>query len=245
MQSRRDRIYASLPEPVSGYELNPEKGYFSVIIPEATTNLVTNPSVERASTTGYTDFSTVAFSSVSTWQAYGAYGLRVSPDDNVSGGFYYGPISLTAGVTYTASITIQGRAGHLYYIGFRTTAGAVLGTERSWRSNGYKQRIWVTYTETTSTTRRIYVYQEAVPGLDYWYADGLQVEAKSYPTTYCDGDQAGFVIGEIAYQWTGTSHASTSRRSSQTRSGGREMNLLDLGLRILAVIGLEIGRAHV
>ena len=80
MQSRRDRIYAALPQPVSGYELNPEKGLFSVIIPEATINLISNPSVEGALTTGYTAWGAgVGMASVATWQAFGTYGLQLTP----------------------------------------------------------------------------------------------------------------------------------------------------------------------
>lgn len=240
MISRRDRIYAGLPEPVTGYELNPEHGLFSVIIPEATTNLVTNPGFYGGVTTGYTAVAG-AIAAVATWQAHGAYGLRITPAASTESGVYYGTVSLTSGTTYTFSVTVQGEAGKLYYLYFGTTGGAVLGSKKPWLGTGHKQRISVTYTETSSTTRRVYLTRDAAyADTNYFYADGFQVEAKSYATTYTDGDQVGFVVNETPapYLWNGAPHASTSSRSAQTRSGGREMNLLDLGLRILAVIGL-------
>lgn len=236
--SRRERIYNQFPEPVSGYELSPEHGYFSVIIPEATTNLVTNPRREGGVTTGYTTLAGT-MTDVTIWQANGGHGLRLLPAVATESGFYYDGVALAAGTTYTASVTIQGEEGKIYYIWFASQAGALLGTKRKWISDGHKQRIWVTYPETAALTRRIYVTRDAqYSDQNVFYADGLQVEAKSYPTTYCDGDLKGFVLGEVAYQWNGTPQASTSTRSAQTRSGGREMNLLDLGIRVLAILGL-------
>lgn len=230
--------YSQLPEPVSGYELNPNHGLFSVIVPEATTNLVINPSVEFEVTTGYTAVAG-AMAATYEWQAYGACGLKLTPAVSTESGFYYGTVSLTATKTYTASVVIQGEAGKTYYIWFATTGGAALGTKRKWIGTGHKQRIWVTFTETSTTTRRIYVTRDAAyADQNLFYADGLQVEEKSYPTTYCDGDQTGFVTGQIAYWWNGSPRASTSSRSAQATAGGREYSLLDLGFRILSVMGL-------
>jgi hypothetical protein len=238
MQSRRDRIYNERPELVSGYELSPEKSYFSVIIPEATTNLVTNPSIGGGVTTGY---AAVGGAMVSTtdWQAYGAYGLKLTPAVSTESGFYFGTVALASGSVYTASIVFQGDPGKLYYLYFGSTAGAVMSTKKPFRANGRKQRISVTWTETAGASRRVYLVRDAqYTDQNVFYADGLQVEEKGYPTTYTDGDQKGFVVNQNAYLWTGTPHASASTRSAQTRSGGVEMNLLDLGLRISLIVGL-------
>lgn len=238
MTNRMDRLLQQYPDPLAGYELNPEQGFFSVIIPEATTNLITNPSVEGGVLTGYTGVGG-AIASTYDWQAHGAYGLKITPAISTESGFYFGTVGLAAGSTYTASITIQGEAGKTYYIYFATTGGALLGAKRPWIGTGHKQRIWVTYPETASLARRVYVTRDArYSDQNLFYADGLQVEAKSYPTTYCDGDQQGFLRGQIDYIWNGTPRASTSSRSVQSRAGGREVKLLDLGLRVLAIIGL-------
>lgn len=243
ISSRRQRVYNQFPDPVIGYELNPYYGNFSVIIPEATENLVTNPSVENAVTTNYTAYNG-AMAAIATWQAYGAYGLQLTPAVSTESGFYYGgttPITFTAGSTYTASVTIQGEEGKIYYIWVASTAGALIGSKRAWIGTGYKQRIWVTTWEPTGASRRIYVTRDGkYSDQNKFYADGLQVEAKSYPTTYCDGDMKGFLINEkpAPYLWSGLPGASKSTRSAQTRSGGREVNLLNLGLKVLTVVGL-------
>jgi hypothetical protein len=240
MPSRRDRIYASSPSPVSGYELNPVKGLFSVIIPEATTNLISNPSVEGAVTTGYAAVGGATVAAVSTWQAYGTYGLSITPVAATESGTIY-PIDLSSGITYTFSAVIQGEEGKIYYAWFADNTGALLGTKRKWIGTGHKQRVWVTYTEVANANRRVAITRDAAYNDTHvFYTDGWQVEAKSYPTTYCDGDQVGFLLNDSAYLWNGTPHSSTSTRSSQTRSGGREMNLLDLGFRVLAVMGLGL-----
>lgn len=238
MLSRANRIYFDYPDLVKGYELNTERGLFSVIIPEATTNLVTNPSMHGAVTTGYTAVGG-AMAAVATWQAYGAYGMRLTPAVSTESGLYYGTIALASGSTYTFSATVQGEAGKIYYIWFATSAGALLGSKQVWYGTGHKQRISVTYTETANASRRFYITRDAkYTDQNLFYADGFQVEEKSYPTTYCDGDQVGFVTGELAYYWNGTPRASTSTRSAQTRSGGKEVNLLNFGLHILAIVGL-------
>lgn len=236
--SRRERIYNALPDPVTGYELNPDFSPFTIIVPEDTVNLVTNPSVEGKVTTGYAAVGG-AMAADYGWQAYGACGLKLTPAVSTESGFYFGTVAMAAGSTYTASITIQGEAGKIYYIYFATTAGALLGSKRAWVGTGHKQRIFVTYAESSSTTRRIYVTRSAqYTDQHIFYADGLQVEEKPYPTTFVDGSLTGFVLNQVDFYWNGTPGASTSTRTAQTRAGGREVNILDFGFRVLAIVGL-------
>lgn len=242
MIMNRNDLYPLLPESVNGYELAPVRGYFSIIVPESTINLVINPSVEGGITTGYAAVGG-AMAAISTWQAYGQYGLQLTPAVSTESGFYFGTVALGAGTTYTASATIQGEAGKIYYIWIGSTAGALVGTKRAWIGTGHKQRIHVTTMEPTGASRRVYVTRDGkYTDQHLFYADGLQVEAKAYPTTYADGDQLGLVPAlpgsPAPYYWTGTRLASTSVRSAQTRAGGREMSLLEYGLKILVVLGL-------
>lgn len=62
------------------------------------------------------------------------------------------------------------------------------------------------------------------------YIDSVQFEAKAYPTTYCDGDQEGCY-------WTGTPHASQSKRPATERTGGRVWNFRDFGFDVIDTIG--------
>lgn len=240
MVSRMDRIYRELIDPVEGLDIDPEHGYLSVIVPEATTNLCTNPSFEYGVTTGWGAYNASDFAITYNWQAYGAAGAVITPNPSVKAGASYASVAMAAGTTYTASVTFQGEAGKIYYIEIAAAGPSTLAI-RSWVATGLKQRIWVTYTETASNNRWILVTRDAKYADDHpFYIDGLQVETKPYPTTYCDGDQIGFTLDERDYWWNGTPGASSSNRSAQTRAGGREMNLLSYGFRLITILGLGL-----
>lgn len=229
------RRLEAIPEAVGGYELG---DFWAVIDPVESTNLITNPSFELA-TTGYTAVSS-AIARVTTWQRRGAYGLRITPNAGAEAGVYFGTVSLTAGQQYAFSVDFQGDAGKTYNLYFATTGAARLATY-TFKASGDKQRISVTYAETSTTTRRLYLTRNSYSDTNVFYTDGWQLENKAYPTTYFDGDSTGFVPGERAYLWNGTRHASTSWRSAQTRSGGKEVRLKDVGFSFLAILGMGMG----
>jgi hypothetical protein len=98
-------------------------GYWSIIIPETTTNLVTNPSIED-DTTGYTAVggSAVRDSSVRRREVSS---LRITPTAGVNDGVYYGTVSLTSGQSYAFSVDINGteRTANLIQSTLRTQEG--------------------------------------------------------------------------------------------------------------------------
>jgi hypothetical protein len=98
---------------------------YKILQPEAVTNLVTNPSIETA-TTGYTAIAG-ALAQVATYQRRGVYSLEVTPAVGVADGAYYGTVSLTDTVTYTFSFDFLGASAIPYRAYFGTT-GAALGT---------------------------------------------------------------------------------------------------------------------
>lgn len=209
---------------------------FKIIVPESTTNLITNPSAEEA-TTGWT--ATGGSRARSTAQAARGYAsIAVTPTAGTADGVYYGTISLTIGLTYTMSVDVLGVAGVPYRIYFASTAGVVLGTPYEFVGTGAWQRVEVTYTETSTTTRRVYIVKNNSASTGVFYVDGLQVEAKAYATTYCDGDIVGH--RDDGYQWTGARHASTSTRHEQERSGGRVRDIVD-DLSVSSVKATGIG----
>src|SRR5690349_17376892 len=114
--------HSTLPALPSGYPL-PDQ--WSVIIPQARTNLVTNPSIET-NTTGYTAVGgSIARSAAE--QYHGAYSLQVTPTSATTDGAYFGTVSLVSGTTYAVSCKVKGRAGKPYRLSVRTTGGADLG----------------------------------------------------------------------------------------------------------------------
>jgi hypothetical protein len=220
-------------------------GRFSIGRPRGRTNLVTNPSVEIA-TTGYTGIGAGGISRVTTYAYHGAYSLAVTPAGAATDGVYYGTVSLTSGTTYAASVKFYApnAAGKLYRLSFATTAGALLQSVE-FRATGFWQWVSVLWTETSTSTRRIYITNAAAQ-TPVFYLDGLQVEAcetgNYWPTTYIDGDQQG-LLGAVElppYYWTGTPHASTSVRSGQTRAGGRVVPLERYGLHVTSAQGLGL-----
>lgn len=245
-----------LPEIPVGSILNPEKGFFSVVVPLERTNLVTNPILKNAST-GWTAMANSSFTSGFAGVAsyHGGFGAAVQPlADNIQFGLYYTTSTLTAGVTYVASIKfrqIQPGPGVTYAIAFATTGGVDLSVYR-FRGTGRWQWVWVFWNETSSTTRRIYIRRDDAKAVsagsisDFFHVSGLQLETCSdgilQPTTYIDGDQAGLLPNQFPapYRWNGTPHASTSTRFVTTRAGGYLVNLDRYFYKVLAYTGLGL-----
>jgi len=229
----------TLPQIQKGYPLPP---FFSVVVPIARTNLVTNPSVELA-TTGYSAvLGSIARST--TQQYHGAYSLAVTPSTNLTDGAYYTTATLTAGQLYAASCKFRGIAGISYVFSVSSTAGTPLSTY-TFRATGRWQWIWVYHQETSSVARRLYILKSgsASTGVVYW--DGLQLEAITageFVSTFIDGDQQGLIPNQFppAYGWNGTPHASTSYRVGQTRAGGMVMRLDWYGFVLLSMVGLGL-----
>jgi hypothetical protein len=238
------RAYRQPPPIVSGYDLG-DVHKFWIVVPEEGTNLWTNPSFETNTTGATAVGGSIARST--TRQRRGAYSLAITPTAGTGDGAYFGTVSSTSGTTYTYSIDIYGAAGVPYKIHFATTGGVQVGGTKQFKGTGRWQRVHVTYTETSTTTRRLYVTKDASTSTAIFYVDGVQLEAKSYPTTYIDGDLSGLIPNQfpIAYAWTGTPHASTSTRSGQTRAGGRLYPFSRYGFTLLGIAGLGLTTPNV
>jgi len=90
------RRRAELPPVVSGYELSPEHGYFSVVIAEASTNLLTNPSAET-NTTGYAAIGAGTLARTTTRSRRGAYSVQYTPNAATTDGLRQVTPTLTSG----------------------------------------------------------------------------------------------------------------------------------------------------
>jgi len=238
------RVFTSLSDlPAARQILNPERGWLSVIVPIARTNLITNPSFETV-TTSYTAVGgSIARST--TQQYHGAYSLAVTPTAATTDGVFYGTVSLTSGTTYAASCKIYGAPGVKYKISFATTGGVDLAVYR-FVGTGRWQWVWVYWAETSTTTRRIYVTKDTHTSTAVFYIDGVQCEAIAAGetvSTYIDGDQQSLLAASQfppAYGWNAARHASTSYRTAQTRDGGQVRNLDLFKLFLTGIVGLGI-----
>lgn len=198
----------------------------SIIRPEATTNLIENPSFEIG-TIGYTAVGTGASIAQSlVEQMFGADSGAVTPGADTDAGVYR-EISLTDGLIYTFSVYVKAADSIPFEVHFADNAGSLVGTPTEFDGNADWQRVVVSYTAVATATHRLYVRKNGSADTSLFYIDALQLEAKAYETTYCDGSLDGC-------KWAGVAHASTSSRSVQTRAGGRVVDLENYGLRFRA-----------
>lgn len=233
------RQYRTLPDVPTGYPLD---DVWSVVVPIARTNLVINPSFETNTTSWTASGGSIARST--TYQYHGAYSLAITPTAATTDGVRYDTVSLTSGTTYAYSAKVRGVAGLKYKLSIETT-GAVELNAVTFTATGRWQWIVGYYTETSTTTRRVYARKAGHASTAIFYLDGVQVEAivaGETVSTYIDGDQLGLVPNQspVAYIWNGTPHASSSARSGQTRAGGMVISFKKYGFLLTAMIGLGL-----
>lgn len=233
------RSYRNLPPIQSGYPLD---DVWSVVIPVARTNLITNPSFET-NTTSWTAIGG-SIARATTQQYHGAYSLAITPTSATTDGARYDTVSLTSGTTYAYHAKVRGVAGLKYKIAMETTGGVELHAV-TFTATGRWQWIIGYYTETSSTTRRVTVRKAAHASVAIIYLDGVNCEAIAQgetASTHIDGDQLGLTPNQspVAYTWNGTPHGSTSTRSAQTRAGGMVIPFRKYGFILTAMIGLGL-----
>ena len=117
------RTYRNLPAIPTGYPLD---DVWSVVVPIARTNLVTNPSLETNTTNWAAIGSSIARST--TQQYHGAYSLAITPTAATTDGARFDTVSLTSGTTYAYSAKVRGVAGLKYKLCLETTAAVELNS---------------------------------------------------------------------------------------------------------------------
>lgn len=238
--SRRDRIYPELPELVNGYLLEGDKGWFSVIMPEDGINVVTNPSFE-IDATGWTAVNSLLACTMEQ-QVRGVYSLRITPSSTALAGTYV-TVTTPEEVPFTGSMYVLGHPGDTYQLYFIKTNGVPIPAAPTieFQGTGRWQRVYCVMSSNNDNfvNTRLYIVRKAGGSLSPFYIDACQVEAKTYPTTYIDGDQTGVIQGSLDFWWAGQPHASVSYRRACS-NGGKEVNLKDLGFQLIGVLGLSM-----
>jgi hypothetical protein len=205
---------------------------FSIIIPQGTTNLLTNPSCETG-TTHYAAYQTGTTIAQSTNASqYGVYSLVCAPSSNVAAGMHYyvtgDGIAFTSGQDYTWTFSILAEAGiDLIASAYNFDAPGAVSPYVAFTANQTWQRIQVTWTQGSIQPQGLLITKNSNASVVPFYVDGMQLEALPYATSYCDGDEDGCT-------WTGKRHASTSQRSSQYSLGGRKVDLQQYGAYLVS-----------
>jgi hypothetical protein len=193
-------------------------GYWSVIDPEAATNLLKDPSLEYGTISTYW-----------TQDVGGGSGTAV-----ISGSASFkGPNSAlltpgSAGVILYQAVTTAAASHTLSCYAKRLDNGSVSATDlvpyidgatAAWGTIAHVSNDWYRCSKAAVETAAAHnTGVKSLAGGTACYVDALQFEAAGYPTTYVDGTQPGCT-------WAGAKHASTSTRSAQERSGGRVIDI--------------------
>ena len=193
-------------------------GLWDIVVREATTNMITNPSFETG-TTGWVAIGG-SIAQGTNDPPFGQYNLEITPTAGDWDGTYCDIASLTSGTSYTLSLYFKGGSGVSYRAYFATAAG-VLKASVTFTGDGEWHRYTKTWVCDNTAAHRIAVDKNDDASTALFYIDGVQVEAQAYATTYCDGDQG------IDYSWNGIKHASTATRPATSLAGGLVKNLRD------------------
>jgi len=184
-------------------------GTRGLVIEEATTNKMENPSIET-DTTGYTAYTTVTtLSQDSTRAVFGTYNLKAVCNGaaGAQGPIYHLDSKLAAATQYAFSVYVWG-SGTIMLRWRDWTNGAVVDSSPVVLSGAIQRTtlIFTTGALVPASAGVAVITNSAQPVT--FYSDAWQVEAKAYATSYCDGS-----LG-YGYAWTGTAHASTSTRTA-------------------------------
>ena len=188
---------------------------FALVIDEATTNLVTNPSIE-VNTTGWAASganASILRSTSFAWIGAASLQVTVSPAATTQG-VVSSSIAISALTKYVGSCyvysTVDGENGQIVMTG--NASGATTANFKT-RANQWV-RTWVTkITSAGDTSVTLGVRTNGVQSV-VWYTDAFQLEQKDstdvidWPTSFCSGDMGP------GYAWTGTAHNSSSTRQA-------------------------------
>ena len=200
-------------------------GLWNIVVPEATTNLISYPSLEleTGAATGWVTLGGGVLTQSTDDQVFGLYSLKDVPTAGTTDGSYPTAFSATNTVTYTASLYFKGAVGIPYKLNISNAGSTNISTKTEITGDGEWHRYENTYTAEATESLYVTIRKDNSADTDPFYVDGVQVEAKAYATTYCDGDQKP----STDYSWSGVHHASTSSRIATSRAGGRIKNLRD------------------
>jgi hypothetical protein len=202
---------------------------WKLIVPEATRNMVLNPSAEIAGNFAAIG-GPVSATRVQVNAKYGSWAYYLDANGDNQG----------------IRITLSALSNNIHYVTLRATEFLGVGSEWDWSLDGVVYRtptLLLTYNTGADAwygtqfpaveangSVSLDIRQNGAGTVTLWL-DGIQVEEKSYWTTYCGGDQEGC-------QWDGIPHASTSRRTSVARAGGRVRDFQDdYNFNIEAMLG--------
>jgi hypothetical protein len=199
---------------------------WSVIVPDGSTNYVTNPSFEL-DTTGWANYATGAAGGTRARSAgqhkFGLYAYRFTKNAGAQADRYGASDSLDTSIlsqAYVASayVRIDGGTAAIYLEKGGASPQNVTATTTT-TNEWVRLETSALTSSTAGDAMSVYVWITGTPTV-VMDVDGVQVERLDHHTTYIDGTQE-------QCEWMGAEHASISQRSAQSRAGGRVYDLED------------------
>jgi len=193
--------------------------FYTITKPEATRNLIKNPSAEVD-----TNFASGAGGTVTRVmdRAYrGAYSFKVVIGSPTAGIELTTPALANAAHYLTAHLySANANQTYTFAVGTTTREAALLANGANW------QRWGAAFSAAECNGWTLIDVLGDLAGT--FYVDGVQLEQKLYPTTYIDGDEPGGL-------WLSERHGSASDRAATYRLGGRETDLEAYAYRVTNV----------
>lgn len=229
------RRLAVLPRQTTGYILDRD-GYFSVVVPEAGVNLITNPETAVNADGAIIDYYTTGITPPTMVADYAIHrrGVNSIRMDNAFTGDGV-CIDIAAGwvTDTTATFSFDHRGEGTYSAVVYTLGEGVLGRWEWAGSADWQRRAFTFTTPANLTTAPTVCVGLVSDGPTTFWVDGYQYENVPYQTTFISGGLGG------GYGWTGFPNESASYRTANT-NGGRIRTLDDLGLDVTAFAGLGL-----
>ena len=198
---------------------------YQILVPEATENLIRNPSAEVNLNDWTAQGSAIERSNDAA--RFGSYSLQVTTNGAIEHeGVNVRSYPNTSGQIYAGSVYVRG-AGSVR-VRIRDNAN---GDEFMTDTFQLTSKRWLRIDNLVGRTGqivsddlRLHVETVGIQATTF-YVDAVQIEEKPYSTTYTDGDQDGG-------SWRGTFHDSTSYRLASDRTGGYFVNLDEGGIGV-------------
>lgn len=218
------------------------RGRWDIVVPEETTNLIANPSIETG-VSGYSGSGGISVQRTTNEAVFGTASMEASTASTATTmTVFTSAIPVSAGQPYTFSMwyrktcpaDVRGSVVVLFQNNLSQNVGTAQADLPAGLVREWTRLVLTAFAPASAVNAIIYpVWLSNVPtGRAFsMRMDGLQFEQKAYATTYVDGAQEGCV-------WLGAPHGSISYRSAGTRKGGRIMNLKSFKWTTAAVIGL-------
>lgn len=230
-----------------GYYLEDDgyEGFLSVIVPMESDNLVINPIMDDANGDEKPDnwlipdggINPIVYDKIEGgpfWTHYFEYCWPTTGGPGIGGGTISALVNDSIKGQYTASIWAKSIDGARFHIQvyYDTGVGVVVDSIEFTTSDTWNQYSF-TFDTGSSTGTGV---QVRVVGTDTkcLHVAAAQLEKGKYPTTLIHGYKGS------GYTWLGTPFASASRRNASVVSGGRKVNLRDLGMKLTSIDGLGI-----